>query len=310
MTRIPALDGLRALAILIVIGYHVDKGAVPAGHWGVLLFFVLSGYLVTRVLVAERDRTGGIDLRRFYLKRLLRLSPALVLVCTALLVTGRTDWTKAIAALGYYANYARIDGLDLGLLTHTWFLAVLAHFYVVWPPVIAVVPDRHRHRVIGGLALAALVWRVVAIGVASPGWVYNATDTNAVALLAGSWLAVSRPREWGWAGWSVPALLGLMLLPVFGDDGSGILWGGFVATGLGVVMTRYALARPSWLEHAVPVWIGTVSYGLYLWHYLFVRSDIPTWFALLASVVVATASWYLVERPIQRWRPWAARTAA
>jgi peptidoglycan/LPS O-acetylase OafA/YrhL len=309
MARISALDGLRALAIISVIGYHVDKTVVPAGHWGVLLFFVLSGYLVTRILVVERERTGRIDLRTFYIKRLLRLAPALVLICAALLLTGRTDWTQAFAALGYYANYARIDGLDLGLLTHTWFLAVLAHFYLVWPIAIAVIPDRHRNRVIGSLTLVALTWRVVAIGVVSPGWVYNATDTNAVALLAGCWIAVARPRAWRWAGWSVPVLLGLMLLPVFGDQGSWLLWGGFVATGLGVLLVQFALTRPFWLEAEIPVWIGTISYGLYLWHYLFVRSDIPTWIALVTSIAVAAASWYLVERPIQQWRPWMAKTA-
>ena len=222
MERIPALDGLRALAIAMVIAYHVDKGLVPAGHWGVTLFFVLSGYLVTRVLSSERDRNDRVDLQRFYLKRGLRLVPALLIVCLALLAVD-TSWSQVAPALGYYANYARIGGLDLGLLTHTWFVAVLAHFYLLWPLVIGALPAKRRVRVVAVLVVVAVVWRIVAIGVMSPGWVYNATDANAVALLAGCWLGVVRPREWRFAGWSIAALLALMFLPVFGDEGPALL---------------------------------------------------------------------------------------
>lgn len=303
MQRIPALDGLRAVAIAMVVGYHVDEGLFPAGHWGVILFFVLSGFLVTRLLAAEQDRVGGIDLKAFYLKRALRLTPPLLLVCIAAPLATDTDWSQVVPPLAHYANYARIDGFQLGLLTHTWFLSVLAHFYLVWPLVIIGIPARYRRHAITALLILAAAWRVIAIGVASPGWVYNATDTNAVALLAGCWLAVSRPREWRLAGWSVPALLGLMLLPVFGDTGAGILWGGFVATVLSTIVIHYALTRPAWLEHRIVLWFGTISYSLYLWHYLFVRSEIPTWIALCASVVAAAATWYLVEQPIQRHRP-------
>lgn len=301
MERIPALDGLRAMAILMVVAYHVDEGVVPAGHWGVILFFVLSGYLVTRLLVTEQARRGGIDLRRFYVKRAIRLMPPLILVCIAVLAIDR-EWSQVIPPLAHYANYARIDGVALGLLTHTWFLSVLAHFYLLWPLALGAIPVRLRPRVLAGLVVVAAAWRVIAIQVASPGWVYNATDTNAVALLAGCWLAVAPPRRWKWAGWSMPLILGLILLPVFGDTGDGVLWGGFIATALGVIIVQYALQRPRWLEHRLAVWTGSISYALYLWHYLFVRSDIPLWVALPASLAAAAATWYLVEQPIQRRR--------
>ena len=153
--RIPALDGLRALAIAMVVGYHVDSAVVPAGHYDVILFFVLSGYVVTGSLCAERDRTGRISLGSFYRKRVLRLLPLLVAVCCALVAVGNS-WSRVVAALGFYANYARIEGLDLGRLTHTWFIAVVAHFYLLWPLVIAAVRAEHRVWVIGGLALAAI----------------------------------------------------------------------------------------------------------------------------------------------------------
>ncbi|MEX2323035.1 MAG: acyltransferase [Acidimicrobiia bacterium] len=302
MERIPALDGLRAIAIVMVVGYHVDNSLVPAGFWGVLLFFALSGYLITRLLCVEVDRDQRLDVRSFYLKRGLRLLPALIVVCLVLLVVG-TDWASVTPALGYYANYARVAGADLGLLTHTWSLAVEEHFYLLWPLVIGAVPATQRVRVVGLLAAVAIAWRVVAIQVMSPGWVYNATDTNAAALLAGCYLAVARPRPWRWTGWSVPALLVLMFLPVFGEEGSAFLWGGFVAIALGVVAIQHAVTRPAWLEGRVLVWLGQISYGLYLWHYVFVRSDsIPIWVALPLTVVVAAASWYLVEEPIRRLR--------
>jgi peptidoglycan/LPS O-acetylase OafA/YrhL len=302
MERIPALDGLRAIAIMMVVGYHVDNALVPAGFWGVLLFFVLSGYLITRLLCAEVDRDQRLDVRSFYLKRGLRLLPALIVVCLVLVVVG-TDWSNVVPTLGYYANYARIAGTDIGLLTHTWSLAVEEHFYLLWPLVIGAVPAARRLRVVGLLAVAAVVWRVVAIQVMTPGWVYNATDTNAAALLAGCYLAVARPRPWRWTGWSVVALVGLMFLPVFGEEGSAFLWGGFLAIALGVVAIQHAVTRPAWLEGRALVWLGTISYGLYLWHYVIVRSDsIPTWVALPLTVVVAAASWYLVEEPIRRLR--------
>jgi peptidoglycan/LPS O-acetylase OafA/YrhL len=300
MKRIPAFDGLRAVAIVMVVAYHADKSLVPAGHWGVIVFFVLSGYLVTRRLSAEKDRTGRIRLGPYYLKRWLRLTPALVVVCLVLLTVG-TGLPKVAAALGYYANYARIEGLQLGRLTHTWFLAVLAHFYLLWPLVIAAAPTRHRRRIVVVITSAAVVWRISAIVVMTPAWVYNATDTNAAALLAGCWLAVARPEPRRWAGWSIPVLAILVLLPVFGDTGSLLLWGGFAALALGVAAIQYALTSPSWLEHGSIVWIGQISYGLYLWHYVLVRSDIPLGLALAMSVVAAVASRYLVETPIQKW---------
>jgi len=301
LKRIPALDGLRAVAIAMVFAYHVDKRVVPAGYWGVILFFVLSGYLITNLLVAEKDHRGRIDLPRFYGRRALRLFPALIVVCLALVVTG-TAWSAVVPALAHYANYARIAGTDLGLLTHTWFLAVLLHFYVVWPLVIAAVPARHRVRVVGGLALAAVAWRALAIGAVSPGWVYNATDTNAAAILAGCLLAVAPSRTWRAARLAAPALLALMFVPAFGESGSLFLWGDFVAIALAVTVVQDATTGSWVLERRAMVWLGQISYGLYLWHYAFVRGGYPLWASIPLTVTAATLSWYLVEEPVQRLR--------
>src|SRR5690606_12932870 len=178
MERIRGLDGLRALAIVMVMGYHASRPAVPAGFWGVILFFVLSGYLITNLLCAEVDRRGRIRIGNFYWKRALRLLPALIIVSILALLLGAT-WGNVIPALGYYANYARIAGVDLGMMTHTWSLVVEEHFYLLWPLVIAATPARSRVKVIGLILAASVVWRAIAVGVTSPAWVYNATDTNA-----------------------------------------------------------------------------------------------------------------------------------
>ena len=300
MRRIPALDGLRAVAIAMVVGYHIDGAVVPAGHYGVTLLFVLSGYVVTGSLCAEMDRTSRVDLSSFYVKRALRLLPVLLAVCLAMAAVG-TDWSRLIAVLGFYANYARIEGLDLGLLTHTWFIAVIAHFYLLWPLVIAALRVRHRTCIVGGLALAAIAWRAIAIEVMSPGWVYNATDTNAAALLVGCFLAVARPTTWRFAGWSVPALLALVLVPAFGSTGTAVLWGGFVALALSALAVQYALTGPRWLGSRVLLRVAEVSFGLYLWHYVLIRSDIALWLALVLTVAATAASWLFLEQPILRW---------
>ncbi len=300
MPRIPALDGLRAVAIAAVVGYHIDSAVVPAGHYGVCLFFVLSGYVVTRSLRAEVDRTGRVDLGTFYRKRVLRLLPALLAVCLVMGAMG-TDWSRLLAVLSFCANYARIEGLDLERLTHTWFIAVIAHFYLLWPLAIAALRTRHLTRIVGGLALAAIIWRAIAIEAMSPGWVYNATDTNAAALLVGCFLAVARPATWRFAVWSVPALLALMLVPAFGSTSTTVLWGGFAALGLSALTVQYALTDPVWLANRVLLRVAELSFGLYLWHYVFIRSDIALWLALVLTVAATAASWYLLERPVMHW---------
>ncbi len=300
MRRIPALDSLRAVAIAMVIAYHVDRDLVPAGFWGVYLFFVLSGFLTTRLLTSEVDDRGRVRFTRFYRRRFARIFPGLLLVVAAALVLSGVSWISTAATLLFATNYARIAGLEPGLLTHAWFLAVIGHFFVLWPLVIAATPAGRRRQVIGGLLALALAWRVAAIFVLSPEWVYNATDTNAAALLAGCLLAVARPARRRLAGWSLPALLALIFVPFFGE-GDALLWGGFLAIGLSIAAVHYATTRPAWLEHPALLWFGGISYGLYLWHYVLLRSDTAAWVVAPLTLATAVASWYLVEKPVRRF---------
>src|SRR5690606_14913209 len=131
MQRIRALDGLRGMAVLLVVLFHADE-AVPGGSYGVTIFFVLSGYLITRLLAAERDATGRVDYRRFFVRRARRLLPALLIVsATWALISG--SWRDTLPALLYVSNYSTLSGGEWTPLHHTWSLAVEEHFYLIWP---------------------------------------------------------------------------------------------------------------------------------------------------------------------------------
>ena len=129
-----------------------------------------------------------------------------------------------------------------------------------------------------------------------------------VHLLFGKWqrcsqqcfIALGRSGGWRRTGWSIPALLALMLLPVFGEQSPAFAWGGFVAIALGVLVVQHAATSPRWLETPLLTWLGSISYGLYLWHYIFLRIGVPVPVALGLTIAVASASWYLIERPAQR----------
>src|SRR5271157_2250169 len=167
MKHRPELDGLRGIAILAVLGAHtgVPGFADGGGGAGVTLFFVLSGYLITSLLLAERGRTGRVDLRAFYVRRALRLFPALaavLLVVAGLLAIGampatataNTDYRIVFAGVvAYVANWVAVAGQSIGMLGHCWSLAVEEQFYILWPTLLLAGLRFGR----GRLALAVLL---------------------------------------------------------------------------------------------------------------------------------------------------------
>ncbi len=214
---IPAIDGLRAIAVMAVLFYHLGFNWIPGGFLGVDLFFVISGYVITRLLLDSIERSGGLDLRAFYLARLRRLLPALVfmLITTAIAVgiwapdtikrflidtpfalTGSMNWWLVGRHLDYFEAIGRPS-----LLQHTWSLAVEAQFYLVWPLILLLVLKffgKKRLSIvslaiagISGITLMLVSFSLDASNAQSVSHVYFGTDTHSIGLFLGAALAVS-----------------------------------------------------------------------------------------------------------------------
>ena len=212
----PALDGLRALAVMAVVLYHGEVSGLPGGFLGVEIFFVISGYLITALLISERQRTGGVAYLAFWARRARRLLPALfalagvVGLVWVLFVPGELARIRGdfVASLTYVTNWYQIlvhqsyfEAIGRpSPLRHLWSLAVEEQFYLVWPVTLAVlsrVTRGHRGRlalITGGLAIASSVWAIILFtpGV-DPSRVYYGTDTRAAGVLLGAVLAIVVP---------------------------------------------------------------------------------------------------------------------
>lgn len=208
------LDGLRGVAILLVLGSHF--GLVRGGFLGVDVFFVLSGFLITTLLAEEWRRDRAIDLPRFYLRRALRLLPAylaLLAVCAAATAAGsparRADGFREVLVAGaYVSNWPTLHQTALPRLGHTWSLAVEEQFYLAWPVVLLALLRSHARRgtvlaVVGGFALLSAGWRAALHATHAPDEpqvsllrLYMGLDTRADALLIGC--GVGLLAVWGW----------------------------------------------------------------------------------------------------------------
>jgi peptidoglycan/LPS O-acetylase OafA/YrhL len=306
-TRIAGLDGIRAIAVIGVLLYHAGVKALPGGLFGVDVFFVLSGFLITSLLLEERHRDGRISLRRFWIRRLRRLAPALIVVVLAVtLVWGlilhsaqpglRKDsffalgyganWWFAFSGQGYFQSLAPPSPL-----LHTWSLAVEEQFYLLWPLAVAALTRRGGRfaRRVGwwalGIALAATL-TTLAQSLAGV-WtdrLYYGTDTRVIPLLigaaSGAWLTSRRGRRLPAAGFAALQLSGLACaggvawaMCSVGGNSETLYRGGFLLLALAVSVVILAVAMgPSGpltrlFSTRVLTYLGRISYGLYLWHW-------------------------------------------
>jgi peptidoglycan/LPS O-acetylase OafA/YrhL len=332
----PELDGLRALAVVAVFFSHVGWGRLIGGWIGVGIFFVLSGYLITSILMSEWNRTGGIALKRFYLRRLLRLYPALLvmLVFCAFFApvfgNGGTAGGYVLSALatGLYLQdfVAGITGSAHGGFLHTWSLAVEEQFYLVWPPLL-IVALRRRWSVLNVALIGVLIsWALLVFTTHPRGanvpMTYAIPYARAGELLLGCALAA-------WLG-TAPAILrtafartvlapacllalGLVLLTA-GPAGLSswmplqIIGTALLAAGLIIGLVANSDQPVSQLLRFGPlVSLGVVSYGFYLYHLplldLSVKYLPGPWagqvvVALVVTVAAAFGSYRFIEKPL------------
>jgi peptidoglycan/LPS O-acetylase OafA/YrhL len=304
----PALDGLRGFAVLIVLGSHFDVPLLwNGGGVGVGIFFALSGFLITSLLLEERERTGKINLLAFYGRRARRLLPALYVVVTFWLAAswalGVFDdaWPGILSAGLYYTNWALAYGVETGTMHHTWSLAVEEQFYAVWP--LAVIG--------AGAAWYVARWAGMALGLVA----MMILGQPGIALLAGCLLSVGLHRGlrlWvpAWAGGlGFAAIMFLTIAPFGWTLGMGV-------TGIvGAVILASLSGSESWLTRALS-WrplrgSGRISYALYLWHPVLLGTAFLLGFdkgpvvniALVGlTFLMALASWRWVESPFLRRR--------
>ena len=319
--HVPALDGLRGVAILLVLISHA--GYLSTGALGVDLFFVLSGFLITSLLLNEWSATASVSLTAFYRRRALRLLPALMTLLTTFLVVGSLYWdrraviTTVTLGIGYVTNVARGLGGPLPApgLDHLWSLATEEQFYLLWPPVLLVLL-RVRVRpvrialALGVLVVAGALWRAT---LAALGHDFNRLwympDTHLDPILLGC--AAGVVFTYGMVG-RIPRsavlaalVLATTVLAAFrGDE----FWMGVLGLPLFVVSATVlvlacTLERDSRLSRLLSqralCYLGRISYGIYLWHWpLF---GILGWrIGLPVSVVVAALSYRYVELPFLR----------
>jgi peptidoglycan/LPS O-acetylase OafA/YrhL len=330
--RVPALDGLRGLAVLMVVAAHVNgRWFSQFGGAGVTVFFLLSGFLITTLLLSEHDRSGKVDVFAFYGRRARRLLPGLA---TAVVLTPLLYWVVGdprlanigpgmLRAVLYVEDFFKVAGSP-SVFMHTWSLAVEEQFYIFWPLMLIALlrrtsgEPRRMSRAIAVAAMAAGMWHLVVSGWFGEMWTYYSPDSNAVFLLAGCALAARMrvqqiPRPSPFIAWLAILLIGPLLfvaviLPASNWQLRSLVLIPVVIGGTVLLIGAHTVWLLRWRALQ---WVGTVSYGVYLWHWILLGMQ-PGGQAIggparlllaAASIPVAAASWYLVERPVLRWRP-------
>lgn len=337
--KIPSLDGLRGVAVLLVISHHLQMPFSPEGR-GVLTFFVLSGFLITWMLLNECDRTGTISIRNFYLRRILRILPAfyvfLLLNLAARWITA--GWPSAsllkdyLSAFSYTINYrVALTPTIPHNIRHTWAVAVEEQFYLLWPWVLVGFLKNLRrltHVLIAAIVLVNIYRLILYFRFHAPdAWMNFSFDTRADHVLIGCLLAVLLKRGVLTGFWNLlTGRVWVSLVPfslMIASIAMAFRWGpayrysaGFFVDPILTAMFLVQViamgdSKPwGWLNWSVTRYLGKISYGMFLFHMLAARlvyalfGKHSLWFQIPAVTAVAvlfgTCSFYLVERRFLR----------
>ena len=326
-----ALDGIRALAVAMVLGFHAFAPGAAGGYLGVDIFFVLSGFLITSLLLEELRRSDAIDLGRFYLRRLLRLTPPLLLMLAAYLVLAPIAWPQmafhtdvrdVLISTFYLSDYASAFWALPQYLRHTWSLAVEWHFYLLWPLVLLLLARRMRSKhlamCLGALYLVFTAWRVYCDLNGDAGYThaYYRFDTRLSGLTAGSLLALLltqwRPR-FRFRHTELAGIVALIVIALctwkFHVQSNAAMFFGITMVEMAAVALVFLCLSPEskivrpLFAHPLASYIGRMSYGIYLWHYpifVYLWGRAP-WYVILfggglVSLGLAMVSYHTVER--------------
>lgn len=350
ITYQPALDGLRAVSVVLVLLFHSGVPWMRGGYLGVSVFFTLSGFLITLLLLEEHHRTHRVSLANFYARRVRRLLPA-SLICLAAIVVAY--WAgefrfvagmrrQLIGALAQVYNWVRIDGsssyADLfarapaltSPLEHYWSLAIEEQFYLVWPIVAWAIirfclrRGRDTFVAFGALAAVFAISSPVVAKLTSPEFAYWSTPTRLSELLVGAtaaaWLHRGAKLPSRSSQVSIVATLLVVILAIWLPSDSGPAYSGGMAPiallSAALILSLQVVGPVQrWLSLSPVVWIGRVSYGVYLFHWpVFVVLRAHGWrldqfaglaLALAATFAIAAASFYAVELPVRSsaWPP-------
>jgi peptidoglycan/LPS O-acetylase OafA/YrhL len=280
--------------------------------FGVQVFFVISGYLITRLLQQEQERNGRISLPAFYRRRFFRIFPAAYTYIAIIAIVSPASRRGLLFALTYLTSYRATSTPNL--YTHLWSLSVEEQFYLLWPLAL-VLGYRYRARIAWSAMLAAAVFRLMIAfsSYAQAGYIHYSFPGTMDSIAAGCLLAIYEPRLAGFAA-KFSEVTGVLLLACSAFVLEFVLWGSPYSN-----LTRGACAlagmvpmlvagcifllvqREDWiLNNPVASTIGVLSYSLYLWQQPFTREGWPVWAGLLLLFGCAIASYLLVEKPMLR----------
>lgn len=333
MNRIPTLDGWRGVAILLVLVNHAAshtrfQGRLwsSLGSLGVDIFFVLSGYIITRLLILEREKSGTIELRSFYIRRAFRiLPPALTFLAVLCIIAhfidlGAFDRGEVLASVFFFRNYwGAAYPLTGPYTSHLWSLSVEEHFYLIWPAILLCVDNRRALWIAAGAAWSCALWRLywyTHANYRTLNFTLTRTDLRADGLLVGCALALllAKPKVRDLVYRNFPketatlCCFPILLVEQHNNGNPSMTVFLLIAIAIASTLTVEEGLGYKWLNSRLLVWIGTISYSLYIWQQLFLirASSLFNPFGrlalfplnIVAAFTLAVLSRYLLERPL------------